>query len=239
MSSCTPTVAATEAGPVGFALDRLLARDLAGMFDGPSTVAAPWTGPGLVLDLSGVYHDPDALAVVMVAAAAWLTELMVGPGPQRVQVLDEAWAALAAPATTGFLQACFKLGRSYGVANLAVTHRASDLAAQADDGTAPAKIAGGLLADAVTKIILRQSADQADLAARLFGLTTPERHLVAALVPGRALWLLGGHRAVVQHDLAPAEAELCNTDQRMAPNSPAGVDPGEVITRQPAGGAGA
>jgi type IV secretory pathway VirB4 component len=212
-----PAAAVTDdARPTAFALDKLLSRDLAGMFDGASTGPPPWVGPGLVLDLSGVYHDPDALAVVMVAAAAWLTELIAGPGPQRVLVVDEAWAALGTRATAGFLQACFKLGRSYGVANLAVTHRPSDLAAQADDGTATAKIAGGLLADAATKIILRQAPDQADLASRLFGLTPPERDVLTALVPGRALWLCGSSRTVVQHHLGPGEAELCDTDQRMA-----------------------
>jgi hypothetical protein len=35
--------------------------------------------------------------------------------------------------------------RAYGVANIAVAHRISDLRAQADDGTATAKITAGLL----------------------------------------------------------------------------------------------
>src|SRR5439155_1690731 len=83
----------------------------------------------------------------MVAAAGWLSQLMAGEGPQRVQVIDEAWALLGNRHTARYLQTCFKLGRTHGVANLCVAHRPSDLGAQADDGTARAKIATGLLAD--------------------------------------------------------------------------------------------
>ena len=55
-------------------------------------------------------------------------------GPRRIQVLDEAWALLGSERTSKYLQACWKLSRAYGVANLAIIHRLSDLRAQADDG---------------------------------------------------------------------------------------------------------
>ena len=61
-------------------------------------------GPGVVLDLSAVHHDPDALTLVMVAATAWLQAVLARPdGPPRLQVLDEAWASSppnAPPATS-------------------------------------------------------------------------------------------------------------------------------------------
>ena len=152
----------------------------------------------------------------MVAAAGWLSQLMAGPGPQRVQVLDEAWALLGNRHTAGYLQSCFKLGRTYGVANICIAHRPSDLGAQADDGTATAKIAAGLLADSATKILLRQAPDQLDAAAASFGLTEPERQIVGQLTRGRALWKVGGRTAVVHHILARAEPRLCDTDARMA-----------------------
>ena len=140
----------------------------------------------------------------MVAAAGWLQQLMACPGPQRVQVLDEAWALLGTRHTAGYLQTCFKLGRTYGVANICITHRASDLAAQADDGTATAKIAAGLLADAATKIILRQAPDQIAAAVDHVGLTDPETadrrpaHPRPSAVEDRR-----PQRAVVHHLLSP------------------------------------
>lgn len=207
-----------QLGQVGFALDKLLSRSLRGMFDGASTVPLRWDGPGVVLDLSAVPIDSEALPLVMVAAAGWLSQLMAGAGPQRVQVLDEAWALLGNRHTARYLQTCFKLGRTYGVANVCVAHRPSDLGAQADDGTATAKIATGLLADAATKILLRQAPDQLDAAATSFGLTEPERHIVGHLARGRALWKVAGRSAVVQHMLSSAEAELADTDARMTGN---------------------
>ena len=207
---------ARDAETVVYALDKLLTRSLRGMFDGPSTLRVDWDGPGVVLDLSAVHHDPDALPLVMVAATAWLQALMAsGAGRQRVQVLDEAWCLLGTRHTASYLQACWKLGRTYGVANIAIAHRPSDLAAQADDGTATAKIAAGLLADTATKIVLRQAPDQLGPAADLLGLTPAERSVVGHLVRGRALWRVGAHTAVVQHHLAPRESRMCDTDQSM------------------------
>ena len=206
---------AAETSTIAYALDKLLSRSLRGMFDGRSTVPLRWDGPGVVLDFSAVPLDSDALPLVMVAAAGWFQQLMACPGPQRVQILDEAWALLGNRHTAGYLQTCFKLGRTYGVANLCITHRASDLVAQADDGTATTKIAAGLLADSATKIILRQAPDQLDAAVAHFGLTGPEASIVGQLSRGRALWKLGGRTAVVQHVLGPGELELTDTDARM------------------------
>jgi hypothetical protein len=206
---------AGETSNVAYALDKLLARSLRGMFDGRSTVPLRWDGPGIVLDLSAVPLESEALPLVMVAAAGWFQQLMACPGPQRIQVLDEAWALLGNRHTAGYLQTCFKLGRTYGVANLCITHRASDLVAQADDGSATSKIAAGLLADSATKIILRQAPDQLDAAVVDFGLTAPEATIVGQLARGRALWKLGGRSAVVEHVLAPSEAAICDTDARM------------------------
>ena len=204
-----------DLSPLVFALDKLLSRSLRGMFDGPSTVPLRWDGPGVVLDLSAVPLDSEALPLVMVAAAGWLQQLMAGPGPQRIQVLDEAWALLGNRHTAGYLQSSFKLGRTHGTANLAITHRASDLAAQADDGSATAKIAAGLLADSATKIILRQAPDQLHAAVTNFGLTDPEASIIGQLTRGRALWKLGRRTTLVDHVMTTAETRLCDTDQRM------------------------
>jgi hypothetical protein len=180
-------------------------------------VRLDWSGPGIVLDLSAVHHEPEALTLVMVAATAWLQTVLARPdGPPRLQVLDEAWSLLGSERTSRYLQACWKLGRSYGVANLAIVHRLSDLRAQADDGTATAKVSMGLLADTQTRILFRQSTDQITEARELLGLTRTEADLVSRLCRGRALWKVGGRTAVVQHVIGHAERRFCDTDARMA-----------------------
>ena len=206
---------------VAFALGKLLERDLRGMFDGRSTVHVDWTGRGLVLDLSAVYHDAEALRLVMIAAAGWLQAYLATPMgttvPRRVQVIEEAWAVLGDPMTARYLQGCYKLSRSFGVANLAVAHRIGDLRAQADDGTASAKIAMALLADTQTRVLFRQAPDQTAEAKTLLGLTDAEASVLSALPRGRSLWKVAGRTAVVQHVIAPGiETRLCDTDTNLA-----------------------
>lgn len=200
-----------------YGLGKLLDRSLRGMFDGQTNVNLDWSGPGVVLDLSAVHHEPEALTLVMLATTAWLQAVLARTdGPPRLQVLDEAWSLLASERTSRYLQSCWKLGRAYGVANLAVVHRLSDLRAQADDGTAAAKVSMGLLADTQSRVLFRQSSDQIDDARSLLGLTSTEALVLGRLCRGRALWKVGGHTAVVQHAIGRAERAFCDTDARMA-----------------------
>lgn len=216
---CGTDTLASRVEAVHLALDKLLARDLRGMFDGPTTTPIGASSPGIVVDLSAVAGDLDALRLVLVAATAALTPTLTDRSrdQRRILVLDEAWALLGHEPTARFLQASWKLGRAAGVANIAVVHRLSDLRSQSDDGTTAAKLAAGLLADTATRVVFRQASDQTDDARHLLGLTAPERDLIARLTRGRALWQLGARTAVIAHTLSPAETALADTDQHMRP----------------------
>ena len=200
-------------------LGKLLDGPLRGMFDGPSTVRLDWTGRGIVIDLSAVHQDPDALTVVMIAATGWLQALLAAPEsddvPRRIQVLEEIWALLGSERVAKYYQSCQKLARSYGVANISVAHRISDLRAQSDDGTSAAKVSMGILADTQTRILFRQSSDQVPEATALLGLSSVEAEILPRLARGRALWRVGDHTAIVQHRIGSAEWEICDTDGRL------------------------
>ncbi len=203
-----------------FALGKLLDRDLRGMFDGPTTARVGWSGRGVVIDLSAVHQDPEALALVMIAATAWLQALLAAPEgaevPRRYQVLEECWALLGSERTAKYLQSCYKLSRAYGVANIAVAHRIADLRAQSDDGSSAAKVAMGLLGDTDIRVLFRQSSDQVAEAAALLDLSSTEAGLLPRLVRGRALWRVGPeHTSVVQHVIAPTERRFTDTDARL------------------------
>jgi type IV secretory pathway VirB4 component len=166
-----------------YSLGALLTRHLRGMFDGPTTVPIDWDGPGVV------------------PAMGWLQELMYRrDGRQKINVSDEQWRLLGNEELARFLQSCWKLGRSYGFANIAVSHRPSDLGAQADDGSATSKIARGLLSDTATKVLLKQAPDQLDLVVNLMGLSPAEAREVGALGPSQAIWRLGNRSALVDHN---------------------------------------
>ncbi|MCW2599460.1 MAG: ATP/GTP-binding protein [Frankiales bacterium] len=220
--------------PVALELRRLLDGDLSGLVDAPTSCHLDPDGPGLVLDLSAAFGTP-ALVAVMVCAGSWLAATLtqqpshhqagsfLGSGPsaasgsrQRLLLVDEAWALLHLPAATAWLQALSKLARAHGIQLITVVHRASDLAGQADTGTATQAQARGLLADAETRVLYTQAAGERALLSDLLDLTGPELELVTQLPPHRALWRIGTHAAVVDHLLSPLEAQrLVDTDASM------------------------
>lgn len=134
----SPVEAATH-GP-----SKLPDRTLRGMLDELTTVTVDWCGSGIVLNLSAGHNDPGVLTLEMLATTAWLQTILANPrGPCRLRVLNEAWSLLDPERTTKYLQACWKLSRAYGVANLAILHRLSYLRAQADDGSTASKVSLG------------------------------------------------------------------------------------------------
>ncbi len=202
-------------------LVKLLEQTLRGMFDGPSTMPASWTrGAGITVDLSAVFDHPEALQLVQLTANAWLSAQLADlqhQGRRGILVEDEVWATTASARSARALQARLKLCRLYGLWNILVTHRLSDLRAQADDGSVAAKVAEGLVGDVQTRIVFRQATDQLADAARLLRLNDKTTALLPDLTKGRALWLVAGRKAVVHHVLGWHEAHLTNTDTAMQP----------------------
>ncbi len=200
---------------VALELRRLVHGDLAGMFDGETSPGLDLSAGVVVLDLSRLYASP-ALGLLMVCALSWLqSTLAVGSATKRLVVLDEAWALLSHLATARWLQATFKLSRSYGVANVAVVHRLSDLKAAGQEGSEQQRLAEGLLADAETRVVFGQAPGEAERAGELLGLSRNEQALICQLPRGVALWRVGQASFLVEHELCPEELALADTDGAM------------------------
>ena len=200
---------------VALELRRLVVGDLAGMFDGETSPGLDMASGMVVLDLSRLYASP-ALGLMMVCALSWLQgALAEGEAAKRLVVLDEAWAVLSHLATARWLQATFKLSRSFGVANIAVVHRVSDLRAAGSEGSEQQRLAEGLLADAETRVLFGQSPAEAEKAGELLGLTRTEQVLLSQLPRGVALWRVGQSSFLVEHQLSDEELALANTDSAM------------------------
>ena len=202
------------------ALVRLLEHTLRGMFDGASTVTIDWAaGPGLVVDLSSVFANADALPLVQMTTNAWLSAQMAAlqhQGRRGILVEDEVWATTGSERAAKALQARLKLCRMYGIWNILVTHRLSDLRSQSDDGTAAAKVAAELVGDVQTKIVFRQATDQLDEARTRLRLNDATTDLLPQLTKGRALWVVANRVAVVHHVVGGHELHLTDTDSAMA-----------------------
>lgn len=200
-------------------LRRLTAGDMAGMFDGPSTERLDPSSPMVVLDLSGLGSDDDALAVAATCASAWLESALASTTARRWVIYDEAWRLLRHPALIRRLQSQWKLSRAYGIANLLVVHRLSDLDAVGQHGSEARALAEGLLADCSTRIVYRQEPDQLTGTGSALGLTGPERDLLPLLPRGTGLWKLPASTHVVRHQLTPVEVPLVDTDAAMRDHS--------------------
>ncbi len=139
------------------ALSRLVHGDLAGIFDGPSTVKFDPTLPMLSLDLSAISGSDTLIGLVMTCASTWMeAALSDTEGGQRLVVYDEAWRLLTQPALLARMQAQWKLSRAWGLANLMVVHRLSDLEAVGEAGSEARGLAQGLLGDTATRIFYNE-----------------------------------------------------------------------------------
>lgn len=215
------TVLARAGHDVALELRRLCDGDLKGMFDGPTTVEVDWDGPLVTVDLSQLIDD-DGMAVLMACATAWLQAAVMRPGAgARWLVLDEAWRLLSHLGTARWLRASLKLARQYGVANVLVLHRLSDLLAAGDAGSEQVALAQGLLSDTETRIIYAQPDGELAATADLLGLNDTERATVGALPRGVALWNVGRTSHVVAHHLGATEAAVVDTDSGMTANQAA------------------
>jgi len=200
----------------GHALRRLVGGDLAGLFDGPSTVRFDPQAPMISLDLSRVADNAALLSVLMTCASAWMEAALMDPaGGKRWMIYDEAWRLMAHPALLRRMDAQWRMARHYGIANMLIFHKLTDLDNVGDQGTAMRSLANSLLANAETRIIYRQESDQLDATAAALGLTGTEQQLLPGLGTGQGLWRIKDRSFIVQHQLHPAELALFDTTTRM------------------------
>lgn len=214
---------------VALELRRLVHGDLAGMFDGPTTPGLDLSAPLVVLDLSALYTSA-ALGVLMACATAWLqaalartagsaasTALKAGAaGGRFFLVVDEAWAILSNLGVARWLQSSWKLSRAFGVSNVAVLHRVSDLRSVGASDSEQVALAQGLLSDSETRVVYAQSPGELEAAAELLSLSDTESDLLPQLRRGIALWKVGQRSFLVQHRLSALERLIVDTDAAMS-----------------------
>ena len=95
------------------------------------------------------------------------------------------------PALLRRMDAHWRLARHYGIANMLIFHKLTDLDNVGDQGSAMRSLANSLLANAETRIVYRQESDQLGATASALGLTGTEQKLLPDWVSGRGC---GGSR---------------------------------------------
>ena len=198
------------------ALARLVRGDLAGLFDGQSTVDFDPNLPMLSLDLSAISGSDTIIGLIMTCASTWMEASLADPsGGQRLVVYDEAWRLLAQPSLLARMQAQWKLSRAWGLANLMVVHRLSDLESVGESGSEARGLAQGLLGDTATRILYNEPYDEAQAASKVLGLSSVETAQLPELSRGEGLWRVNERAFVVRHICTSQELKLFDTDSRM------------------------
>jgi hypothetical protein len=201
---------------VAHALNRLVSGDLGGLFDGPSTQRFDPSLPMVSLDLSRIQGSDQLIALVMTCASAWMEAALAdSDGGQRWVIYDEAWRLVRQAALLARMQTHWKLSRAWGIANLMVIHRLSDLDAVGEANSAARNLALGLLADCSTKVIYAQESGEAGKTATALGLSSTEASELPGLARGEGLWRIKDRAFVVRHLCTPGELTLFDTDSRL------------------------
>ncbi|GAA2731433.1 ATP-binding protein [Pedococcus aerophilus] len=207
---------ARDGRDLGHAMRRLVSGDLAGLFDGPSTIVFDPSLPMVSLDLSQIQGADQLIAMVMTCASAWMEAALAAPdGGQRWVVYDEAWRLMRQPALLARMQSQWKLCRGLGIANLLIVHRLSDLDAVGNSNSEARALARGLLADCSTKIIYQQEISEGPRTALELGLSSAEQAQLPDLQVGEGLWRVGNRAFVVRHVATENELRLFDTSSRM------------------------
>jgi hypothetical protein len=164
----------------------------------------------------------------MACATAWLQAALArtamttgGPGSSAGHggrfflVVDEAWAILSNLGVARWLQSSWKLSRAFGVSNVGVLHRVSDLRSVGASDSEQVALAQGLLSDSETRVVYAQSPGELEAAAELLSLSATEADLLPQLRRGIALWKVGQRSFLVQHRLTATELSIVDTDSAM------------------------
>ena len=121
-------------------------------------------------------------------------------------MVDEAWAILSNLGVARWLQSSWKLSRAFGVSNVAVLHRVSDLRSVGASDSEQVALAQGLLADSETRVVYAQAPGELEAASELLSLSATETELLPQLRRGVALWKVGQRSFLVQHRLSAMSA---------------------------------
>jgi type IV secretory pathway VirB4 component len=210
------------------ALQRLCEGDLRGMFDGPTSESIDLDAPLVIIDLSAV-RDMAAIGILMTCAGAFLRGVFAErkriaeetgvPGRQIIFAIEEGWRFMVDIGAAEFLQELWKLCRAWGIQNILVVHRITDLSASGDDGSRAAKLAEGLLSDAEVKIVHRQPPDQREAIIGMLGRSESEAELILGARPGEAMWIVGDHSVLASTRISSLERAIVYNDFRMAKES--------------------
>lgn len=221
---------ASAADHLDLTLRQLTTGQMAGMFNGQSTATFSLDVPAVAIDTSAMRGAAQKVRrIVSACCSSWLEAMVTNrDGGQRLVIYEEGWDSISSKADLERMVNNWKLARDYGIFNILIMHKVSDLNMAGDQGSQMAAMARSLLGDADVKVIYRQDSSALRLTTEEMELNDRERSILKELRKGEGLWRLGQQTFQVRNVLTPAELPLFDTDQRMDKNPMPEADMADV-----------
>ncbi|MEU6379574.1 ATP/GTP-binding protein [Streptomyces sp. NPDC046909] len=217
----------TEWGqPAALALDSLCnpSRDLAGMFDGPTTEGIDLDARLIIFDLTRLPREGEAMPLLMAVIGPWLRFGWIKPDDRikRTLIVEEAWHILSHRPVARLFEELVRYGRRLGLSFWAVLHHLGDLLLE------QAPEAAAILKLTATRVLYHMDRDEAETTADYLGLPDWARKALAdgsnVCAPGRAIWQVGSRINLVEHIRTKLEIRLTDTNRRMSERLPGSAD---------------
>lgn len=192
-------------------------NDISGMFDGESTVQFDVTAPIVTFNTSGLEGlSPEARKIAHACIQTWAEAAITSNDfGKRLVIYEEGLEVLDDIGSLNRMIVQYKLARHYGIFNILVLHKLTDLNLAGDEGSKARAAAFSLLGDSPIRVIYRQEAEEEQLVREKLGLTAREWEKVSGFASGRGLWKLGDHSFEVQNTMTAPEKPVFDTNKSM------------------------
>jgi hypothetical protein len=213
--------------PASLAMDQLCSptRDLAGLFNGPTTSGIDLDARLIVFDLTRLPREGEAMPLLMSVIGPWLRYAWIKPGDsiKRTLIVEEAWHILSHRPVARLFEEFVRYGRRLGLSFWAILHHLGDLMVE------EAPEAAAILKLTATRVLYHMDKAEADITADYLQLPDWAREALvdgaSRCSPGRAVWQVGNRMHLVEHIRSTTEAELTNTNRKMTEASSASQTP--------------
>ncbi|MET8676079.1 ATP/GTP-binding protein [Streptomyces sp. NPDC004647] len=212
--------------PASLAMDQLCSptRDLAGLFNGPTTPGIDLDSRLIVFDLTRLPREGEAMPLLMSVIGPWLRYAWIKPGDsiKRTLIVEEAWHILSHRPVARLFEEFVRYGRRLGLSFWAILHHLGDLLVE------EAPEAAAILKLTATRVLYHMDKAEADVTADYLQLPDWAREALtdgaSRCAPGRAVWQVGQRMHLVEHIRSATETGLTNTNRKMteAPSSEEG-----------------
>jgi len=200
---------------VAHALARLVRGDLAGLFDGPSTVSIRPGLPMLSLDLSAISGSDTLIGLVMTCASTWMEAASpTQPGDSASSFTTRRGASWRSRSCS---HGCRPSGncRAPGDWRTSWCFTGCRISMPWATSVRRPRSRPGAARDTATRILYNEPFEEAQAAGNVLGLTSVEVAQLPLLCRGEGLWRVNERAFVVRHICTPDELTLFDTDARM------------------------